>query len=121
MRSSCRYRSGPGEAEDPAPSAGAVPANEVLLADAEVCRTELADRGGRPPVPLVSTQLNPLGAVPEDHREQEPLDFRVDARPPHSRVEQRAADLRAWRVARINRTEVMPTTRPPCRMVKVAR
>jgi hypothetical protein len=101
MRSSCRHRSGPVEAKDPAPSACAVPANEVLLADAEVCRTELADRGGRPSAPLVGTQLNPLGAAAEDHREQEPLDLRVDARPPHARVEQRSADLRACRVVRI--------------------
>jgi len=65
----------------------------VLLADAEVCRAELPDRGGRPSVPLVGAQLNPLGAVAEDHREQQPLDLRVDARPPHARVEQRSADL----------------------------
>src|SRR6266545_5747708 len=99
---SCRHRrSGPAEAEDPAPPACAVPANEVLLADAEVYRAELADRGSRPSVPLVGAQLNPLGAVAEDRREQEPLDLRVDARPPHARVEQRSADLRACRVVRV--------------------
>ena len=72
-RSSCRHRrSGPVEAEDPAPSACAVPANEVLLADAEVCRAELPDRCGRPPVPLVRQrpeQLRGIGRVVGAHRD----------------------------------------------------
>jgi GTP pyrophosphokinase len=34
------------EAEEVAPAAGPVPADEVILANAEICRAELSDRGG---------------------------------------------------------------------------
>lgn len=50
---------------------------------------------------LVGAQLSPLGTVAEDHREQEPFDLCVDARPPHARVEQRSASLRPCRVVRV--------------------
>lgn len=97
--SSCRYRwAGPFDPEDPASPASAVPANKVLLADAELCRAELLDRGSRLFVPFVGAQLNPFGAVAEDHREQQPLDRCVDTGSPYARVEQRPADLCAGRV-----------------------
>src|ERR1700733_3627565 len=89
------------KAEEAASSACAVPANEVVLTDAEIRRAELHNRGGRPAVPLVGAQLDPFRAVAEDHPEEEALNPPVSPRPPPARVELGPADLHACRIARV--------------------